>query len=209
MAPDTLVNDDLLGEHERSGRPVYRLYEPTEVVVVLGAGRKAEQDVLLAAAAADGVPVRRRRGGGGTVVLSPGQVVLALVTEVGSPFRNLEYFHTVNDLFRSALAGLGLDPVSIADRGISDLAIGERKILGTSIYRRRLTLFYQGSLLVDNDLGLFDRYLSFPSRVPDYRQGRGHEEFCTTLARAGFALSPAEIMSALPRVLEQRLPALA
>jgi len=207
--PDALVNDDLLEEHERSGRPVYRLYEPTGVAVVLGAGRRAEQDVLLDAAAADGVPVRRRRGGGGTVVLSPGQVVLALVTEVGSPFRNREYFQAVNDLFRAALAGLGLDPVSIADRGISDLAIGERKILGTSIYRRRLTLFYQGSLLVDNDLGLLERYLSFPSRVPDYRQGRGHGEFCTTLARAGFNLSPAEILPALQRVLEQRLPALA
>jgi lipoate-protein ligase A len=136
-------------------------------------------------------------------------VVLALVTEVGSPFRNREYFQAVNGLFREALGGLGIEPARISDRGISDLAIGERKILGSSIYRRRLTLFYQGSLLVDNDLKLFDRYLGFPSRVPDYRRGRGHGEFCTTLVRAGCRVSPSELIAALRRVLGERLPALA
>ncbi len=143
------------------------------MLVVLGAGRQAEEDVLQELAAADGVPLRRRRGGGGTVVLSPGQAVLALVTEVSSPFRNREYFRAINDWIREALEELGIPAALIQDRGISDLAMGERKILGTSLYRRRRILFYQGSLLVDNELTLFDRYLRFPSRVPDYRQGPG------------------------------------
>ena len=208
-ARPALVNDDLLAEHERTGRPVYRLTEPEAVTVVLGAGRQAEDDVLIARAAADGVPVLRRRGGGGTVVLSPGQAVLALVTAVRSPFMNREYFRLINDWYRTALAGLGVPAERIEDRGISDLAIGERKILGTSIYRRRLVLFYQGSLLVANDVNLFDRYLSYPSRVPDYRRGRGHREFCTTLTREGYALSAAQLIERLARVVEERLPALA
>ena len=175
----------------------------------MGAGRRAEEDVLEAAAAADGVPVQRRRGGGGTVVLSPGQAVLALVTEVASPFRNREYFHAINDWVREALDGLGVPAAFIQDRGISDLAVGERKILGTSLYRRRRILFYQGSLLVDNDLALFDRYLRFPSRVPDYRQGRGHGEFCTTLAREGYTVPVAVVMETLEQVVRARLPQLA
>ena len=217
MAPDplpdplpiALVNDDLLEQYERLGRPLVRIYEPREVLVVLGAGRKAEEDVLQELAAADGVPLRRRRGGGGTVVLSPGQAVLALVTEVSSPFGNREYFRAINQWIREALEELGIPAALIQDRGISDLAMGERKILGTSLYRRRRLLFYQGSLLVDNELTLFDRYLRFPSRVPDYRRGRGHGEFCTTLTREGYAVPVDRVMETLERVVRARLPQLA
>jgi lipoate-protein ligase A len=202
-----LVNDDLLEQHAQAGEAVYRLYEPQSTVVVLGAGRKLEEDVCLSAVQADGVPVLRRRGGGGTVVLSPGQAVLALVTEVASPFRNREYFRRINEWFRETLSALGVS--GIEHRGISDLALGERKILGTSLYRRRQLLFYQASLLVSPELSLFDRYLTFPSRVPDYRRGRPHSEFCTTLAAEGYPLSVARVLERLVRVVEERLPELA
>jgi lipoate-protein ligase A len=195
--------------YERDGRPLCRIYEPREAMVVLGAGRKAEEDVLETQATSDGVLLRRRRGGGGTVVLSPGQAVLALVTEVSSPFRNREYFQAINGWIREALSELGVPAALIQDRGISDLAMDERKILGTSLYRRRRILFYQGSLLVHNDLALFDRYLRFPSRVPDYRRGRGHGEFCTTLARQGYAVPVERVMESLERVAKARLPQLA
>ena len=180
---------------------MYRLYEQKEVCVVMGAGRKAEEDVFLEHVAT--VPVLRRRGGGGTVVLSPGQLVLAVVTEVASPFQNLQYFQAINNWFRLALQPLGVS--GIEDRGISDLAIGEKKILGTSLYRRRKILFYQASLLVDNDLSLFERYLRFPSRVPDYRSGRGHLEFCTNLQQQGYPLSVSEVMDSLDQVVKDRL----
>ena len=202
-----LVNDDLLEEYARGGKPVFRLYEPQAAVVVLGAGRRAEEDVLTAYAEADGVPVLRRRGGGGTVVLSPGQAVLALVTEVDSPFHNREYFQRINEWIREALAGLGVEAVE--HRGISDLAIGERKILGTSLYRRRRLLFYQASLLVCCDLSLFERYLAVPSRAPEYRRGRSHAAFCTTLAGEGYRFAVARVLEALQRVVAERLPALA
>lgn len=200
------VNEDLLGLFEAAREPVYRLYEPREVAVVLGAGRRAEEDVIEERAAADGVPLLRRRGGGGTVVLTPGQLVLALVAEVSSPFHNLEYFRLINHWFRQVLEPLGLGPVE--DRGISDLAIADRKILGTSLYRRRSLLFYQASLLVDVDLALFDRYLRFPSRVPDYRRQRGHGEFCTTLRREGYAQPLAGVLEGLRAVVETELPRL-
>ena len=60
--------------------------------------------------------------------------------------------------------------------GISDLAIGEKKIVGTSIYRTRLVLFYQASLLVSNDIAVFTRYLAMPgegARVPAREDARG------------------------------------
>jgi lipoate-protein ligase A len=169
----------------------------------MGAGGKAEADVFAEQAEIDQVPVLRRRGGGGTVVLSPGQVVLALVTEVSSPFQNLNYFRAINHWFRLALQTLGV--AGVENRGISDLALGDKKILGTSLYRRRKILFYQASLLVDNDLSLFDRYLRFPSRVPDYREGRGHQEFCTNLRLEGYALSVRDVMESLEPLVREQL----
>jgi lipoate-protein ligase A len=200
------VNGDLLEVFQRSGAPISRIYEPEETVAVLGAGGDPEVDLYQDRLAADGIPWRKRKGGGGTVVLTPGQVVLACVTAVESPFRNREYAALINSWFIEALAGLGVRGVE--PRGISDLAIRERKILGTSIYRTRLVLFYQSSLLVRNDLAIFTRYLAMPARVPEYRAGRAHEDFCTTLEREGYGLSVRQVMMALKEVVDVRLPAL-
>jgi len=200
------VNEDLLAAYESTRVPAWRVYEPRGVSVVLGAGRRGKGDVIEESAAADGVPVLLRKGGGGTVVLSPGMAVVALVTEVLSPFRNREYASAINGWIREALAQIGV--AGVEERGISDLALGDVKIAGTSIFRRRLILFYQASLLVSNDTGLFGRYLTYPSSVPDYRAGRSHDAFCTTLARAGYAVEVAEVVAALERVVACRLPSL-
>jgi lipoate-protein ligase A len=200
------VNEDLLDRYLRTRVPVSRIYEPRELCAVLGAAGRPEQDLLLGALEADGVPWRWRRGGGGTVILGPGQVVLALVTEVLSPFRNREYAGQINGWIVEALESLGVRGAGL--QGISDLAIRGRKIVGTSIYRTRLVLFYQASLLVSNDVRLFTRYLAMPRRVPEYRAGRSHEDFCTTLAREGYEGSTDEVIRALERVLSARLPLL-
>jgi lipoate---protein ligase len=204
--PEDSVNGDLLDRYLREEVPCFRVYEPPSPCAVLGAAGKPEQDLILDNLAADGVPWMRRRGGGGTVVLGPGQAVLAVVTSVGSPFRNREYAAVVNGWIIEALAALGVAGVS--PEGISDLAIRGRKIVGTSIYRSRLVLFYQASLLVSNDVSIFARYLAMPARVPDYRAGRSHEEFCTTLSREGFAGTVNDVIEALDRVVRVRLPLL-
>ena len=204
--PDLTVNEDLLERHRQTGVPAYRIYEPVSLSAVLGASGRPEQDLLLGHLESDGVPWMRRRGGGGTVVLGPGQVVLAVVTEVSSPFRNREYAAAINAWFVEALFDLGV--AGVHPEGISDLAIGQKKIVGTSIYRTRLTLFYQASLLISNDIALFTRYLAMPVKVPEYRRGRSHEDFCTTLARAGHCLAVQDVIDALERVVSTRLPLL-
>jgi lipoate---protein ligase len=203
---ETTVNEDLLDRYKQTGVPVYRLYEPPTLCAVLGASGKPAQDLLLENLDADGVPWLKRRGGGGTVILGPGQVVLALVTAVESPFKNREYAAEINSWIVDSLALLGVNGVHPA--GISDLAIGEKKIVGTSLYRTRLILFYQASLLVSNDIAVFTRYLAMPVKVPEYRKGRSHEEFCTTIAREGYAVTVRDVIGAMESVVSKRLPLL-
>ena len=197
-----LENDDLLTAFEATRQPQFRVYEPERRVVVLGAAGDPATDVHRDAAAAAGIDIRRRRGGGGTVLLGPGQVVVALVTEVDHPYRNREYAHAVNDWLIDALHGAGVR--GIEQRGISDLAIADRKIAGTSVFRRRRILFYQASLLVNNDPAEFERFLAFPRQVPDYRRGRGHTAFCTTLAAAGYPYRAAQVAAVLHAAVTAR-----
>ena len=197
-----LENDDLLTAFEATRQPQFRVYEPERRVVVLGAAGDPAADVHRDAAAAAGIDIRRRRGGGGTVLLGPGQVVVALVTEVDHPYRNREYAHAVNDWLIDALHGAGV--CGIEQRGISDLAIDDRKIAGTSVFRRRRILFYQASLLVNNDPAEFERFLAFPRQVPDYRRGRGHTAFCTTLAAAGHPYRAAQVAAVLHAAVAAR-----
>ena len=178
------MNDDLLSYYTVVKKSVSRIYEPQSIAVVLGAGRKAQEDCVLDSVVGDGVPVLRRRGGGGTVVLSTGQLVIALVMDVDSPFHNTKYAQNINEWI---IRVLHTDSVkNIKRNGVSDLTLGNKKILGASIYRKRTLLFYQASLLVSNDISLFSRYLKYPSIVPEYRNNRNHEEFCTTLKKEGY-----------------------
>jgi lipoate-protein ligase A len=198
-----LENDDLLTAYEATRQPQFRVYEPPRRVIVLGAAGNADADVYGEQAAAAGIEIRRRRGGGGTVLLGPGQVVVALVTEVDHPYRNREYAHAINDWLIDALHGDGVR--GIEQRGISDLAIAGRKIAGTSVFRRRRILFYQASLLVDNDPSEFERFLAFPRQVPVYRRGRGHAAFCTTLAAAGYRYRAEQVAALLQATVAARI----
>jgi lipoate-protein ligase A len=200
------VNEDLLDRFLGEPVPVWRIYEPAETFAVLGAGGLPERDLILDNLRDRGVPWRRRMGGGGAVVLSAGQVVLALVKEVDSPFKNREYASRINEWIIQTLSALGI--LHIEARGISDLAICGRKILGTSIYRRRRILFYQASLLVSNDLSLFESFLSPPVHEPDYREGRSHMEFCTTLAREGYGASVADVVTGLETAVRRGIDGL-
>lgn len=189
------VNDDLLDAHARWGKPVLRLYEPAHPTIVLGASGRPEVDLYLGRVTRDDVHVQSRRGGGGAVVLSPGQLVIALVTQVEGTYQNRAHLRLINGWIAAGLAGAGWRGIEAC--GICDLAIDGRKILGASLFRRRNILFYQSSLLVDCDVTLFARYLRHPGHEPDYRRGRPHTAFCTTLASAGRPARPATIAAIL------------
>ena len=77
----------------------------------------------------------------------------------------------------------------MAQRGLSDIVSGDKKIAGTSLFRKKYLLVYQGSLLVDPEFDLIFELLKHPSREPDYRQGRDHKDFVTSLRELGCSTS--------------------
>lgn len=184
--------------------PEVQVLPARETVVVLSRSRVPEREVHLERCAADGVPVLVRPSGGGAVVLAPGALTASVVARaLGDDARPEREFGRFCARAAAALAACGVSGVEM--RGISDLCIGERKIAGTALRLWRGLVLFQLSLLVDMDLGLLERYLPMPSRQPNYRQGRGHLDFVTSLRAARRTAAVGELVAALDLAFHEEL----
>ena len=157
----------------------FRVWIPERNFLVLGYSQEPEREFNLDAVGKHDIPVYKRKGGGGAVLLSPGNVCVALRFPRKPGFGIAEYFSAANGMIRAALRdALSLD---LEPRGISDLAFEERKVLGSSLQLTRNSAVYLASILVSVDRVLLDELLRHPSREPDYRGGRVHHDFVRNL----------------------------
>lgn len=196
--------DHDLVENVLAGAPwAYRSWEPRMRAVVLGRGNAAASEVNEQQCALDNIAILRRRGGGGTVLLGPGILVISLVKHVRHQFRIKEYFQQINECIIAALRSL--DVQNLTQQGHSDICIGDRKILGSSMYRKKYVLFYTASLMISNNTTEIDRYLQYPSKEPDYRKGRSHSAFLTTLSREYPQLTVERVKVAVDNVFTRRI----
>jgi lipoate---protein ligase len=181
----------------------FLVWQPEETVIVLGQSNQPDTAVHMDLAAGDGVPVYKRNTGGQTVILTPKTIVIS-VRLISEKLDNPQvYFKRINQLIIDALSNLGI--LNLNERGISDIAIGEKKILGSSIYRKRNMVFYHAVLNIAESPEFIGRYLKHPSREPDYRIGRKHEDFVTSVHQAGFLIPIDEILVEIRHNLAKKL----
>ena len=192
-------DEDLIASVRAEGGVRVRITRPSRPVVVLG--RSGDPDVELHGEALqrDGTPVQRRRGGGCAVLLDPGNLVVAVVAAVPGLAGIHPHFRAMSRWIGEALEDLGVHGVE--QRGISDLAVAERKIGGSCIFRAKDLLYYSTTLLVEPQIRLMERYLRHPPREPDYRAGRPHRAFVTALGHAPWHLTTAAVLDALSQRL--------
>ena len=165
-------------------------------LVVLGAANKPELEVNLEVCHKQNVEVSKRYGGGGTVVLYDGCVGARAGLWVKDKFKNDFYFEKINDSLIQTIQNSFRGLPELSQRGISDLCVGEQKFCGTSMFRSRNYLLFQASIIVDLDLELVSSLLAHPSKEPDYRKGRSHKDFLTSLSQFT-EMSPAELRDIL------------
>ncbi|NLE02733.1 MAG: hypothetical protein GX640_22945 [Fibrobacter sp.] len=174
-------------------KPFVYVYQQSDLEIVLGPSCSAEKETVVDQCLIDGVSVVERRGGGGTVLLAPGMVITIIVGKRTPTQNALEIFDKIHVQMIRILNELGV--CGVEKKGISDLAVNNKKILGSSLYMGKNPdlYYYQSSLMVQPEIELLSRYLAHPPREPDYRNGRNHKEFCTTLRNEGFSVTVSEI----------------
>ncbi|HEX8832822.1 MAG TPA: lipoate--protein ligase family protein [Abditibacteriaceae bacterium] len=161
---------------------ILRFSQPDQTFAVVGYTEKVQREMDVAACRADGIRILRRTSGGGSVLQGRGCFAYSLFLDMRQRLALgsvTEANRFIMETQRDALARLSGRDVQIS--GYTDLAIDGRKISGNAQRRKQKFLLFHGTLLLDFDLSLIARYLQFPSKQPDYRAGRRHEEFVTNL----------------------------
>ena len=192
-AAENLAADEALLDwcEAGAGDETLLFWEPRETFVVVGYANKVATEVNITACEAKGIPIFRRCSGGGTVVQMPGGLNYSLIlriTETG-PTRNISSANQfIMENNRVAIQKL-VHGSEISVRGHTDLArithhaspITELKFAGNSQRRRKHFLLFHGTLLLNCDLNFISELLPMPTKQPDYRASRAHEEFVTNL----------------------------
>ena len=171
------------------------VWQPAETVIVLGQSNTPEKSLVIDNVVSDGIPVTKRPTGGEAVILTPRMAVITVAREFADMVRSKDFFMEVNRMILDMLAELGVK--NYGTRGISDITIGNRKILGSSMHRRENRLVYHAVLNLAEDPSIFERYLTHPSREPDYRLSRPHGEFVTSLEEEGYNIHFQDIAAIL------------
>jgi lipoate-protein ligase A len=185
-AEENLALDEaLLNEAEeavRRGEPVrelLRYWESPVPFIVLGSTGRLAEEVHLEACHASGTSILRRSSGGGTVLVGPGCLCFSLILSLEGRPELLD----IHGSYRSILMRIAawLDVAGLEHRGISDLALDDRKISGNAQRRKSRTLLHHGTILYDFDLAPMGRFLKQPVRQPEYRAERSHISFMANL----------------------------
>ncbi|MGV3483212.1 MAG: lipoate--protein ligase family protein [Planctomycetaceae bacterium] len=181
-ADNLALDEALLISAEQGGEEVIRFWRFLSPAVILGRGSKIREEVDIDYCETHGIPFLRRCSGGASVVAGPHCWMYSVVLDLNlrPALRNVDLAHQFV-ISRLAKAVQAQRP-EVQWQGICDLTLGDRKFSGNSLRVARHHLLYHGTVLEQADHGLISRCLRQPPRQPDYRAGRSHDEFITSIA---------------------------
>lgn len=171
--------------------PVISFWTAAAPVVAIGLSQDPFREADVEAMRRDGVALVRRQSGGGAVLLYPGvlcweawagEEAIREAGETGAGIRRC--YEALSRPVRAGLEKMGVKSVLA---GICDVSVPApdgslRKVAGMAQLRRRNRVLVHGAILADADIGVLSKYLRLPGAEPEYRKGRGHREFCVSVA---------------------------
>jgi lipoate-protein ligase A len=183
-AENLACDEALLDLCDATDSPGYlRFWESVRYFVVLGYAKRLADEVFSEVCARLSIPILRRCTGGGTVLQGRGCFNYTLVL----PFAAAPELGTITgaNCFimrrnRDAVHDALDSPVEI--RGYTDLTVGDLKFSGNAQRRKKRSLLFHGSFLLDFDLSLIERTLRMPADQPEYRSKRPHTDFLTNVS---------------------------
>ena len=190
---------------QNGGEEILRFWESPEPFVVAGYANKIATEVNVANCGAKKIPILRRCSGGGTVLQGRGCLNYALILRIAknSPLAGISSANKfIMERNRAAIESTISNPqAAISVSGHTDLTIDGLKFSGNSQRRHKHFLLFHGTFLLNFDLALVGQLLQMPSKQPDYRKERSHDEFLTNLN-----LPTDKVKAALQKIWKTDLP---
>ena len=163
-----------------------RFWNFKDEAIVLGLAQEEEKYINLENQKKDKINIVRRFSGGGTVFLQSGCLVYSLFFPLVAPFKRYDVAGAYALAFAPLIEAFRKQNLTLEFYQPCDLAIAGKKVAGNAQAQRYGAVLVHGSFLINPDLAKIKRYLKEPDIVPEYRQGRKHEDFLLPLSTLGF-----------------------
>jgi lipoate---protein ligase len=184
-----------------SDKDTFKIWIPDKTYIILGTSNNPEESLNIENVFADSITVYKRPSGGQAVVLTPYTIIVSVLLVNSKSIQPKDIFEKINSVIINSLNMLGVKTLS--NKGISDIAINDKKILGSSIYRSRNKTFYHAVINYNESAKIFERYLKHPLKEPDYRKGRNHIDFITSVKKNNEKINNEEIVGSLKEKLNE------
>ncbi len=181
----------------------FLIWIPDKRYIILGASNKAEIALYIENVKQDNITVLKRPSGGQTVMLTPNNLIVAVAFHQPNGLQPKDIFDQINSLIISVLEKEEIHNLSM--KGISDIAIDGKKISGSAIYRKKDVLLYHAVINMGEPATTFERYLKHPTKEPDYRNGRKHSDFVTSLKEIGYTKNYEDLRNIMSQSFETSL----
>jgi lipoate---protein ligase len=181
-ADNLAVDEALLVSAEQQGGEFIRFWRFAVPVVVLGRGSKIREEVDVAYCEHHSIPILRRCSGGAAIVAGPDCLLYSVVLDLVSRprLRHIDQAHAF--VVGHLAAAIEMQQPEIEFQGTCDLTLRAKKFSGNSLRIARDHLLYHGTILERVDAAIVGRCLQTAPRQPEYRSGRSHEDFMTSIA---------------------------
>ena len=181
----------------------FRIWVPKSTILVLGRSQKLKGEINTANAQTDNIPIFRRQGGGGCVLLDGNSICVAFRYSRNNSYNTTPYFTKSSKIIQQFL--LNQLNLECQIHPNYDLSLGGKKLLGASLYMPKSFALYLAVILIDKAkvINKINRYLHYPSKSPNYRQNRSHDEFLTSI-NEHTNITPIELSKKLQEYLNKK-----
>jgi lipoate---protein ligase len=140
--------------------PTFRFYRNGSSVI-LGCFQLAEQEIDIKYAVSKDIKIAKRFTGGGAVYHDMGNLNYSIISKDSFEIDNSveKLFYTMIKGASTSLRDLGID---VAKKGLNDLSVKGKKVLGSAATMRSDTILFHAALLVNTDLEILASVLTAP-----------------------------------------------
>jgi lipoate-protein ligase A len=184
--------------------PIMRVWEQNSTAIVLGRSQKPELEINTENCLKQHIPISRRCSAGGTVIQKEGSLNFVFHFPVSWNSSLIDVRKSFQFFAEYIQQVLALHQIPSGYRLLSDITNGaDKKLSGNAQSRSQHSILHHGTLLAKPCHELMHNLLLQPLIQPEYRLGRNHQDFVTSLEEMGYSFTLEDLSTGLNKIIPQ------